>query len=87
MKLTIEIKLESGESLTAVVIPADIIAWENYPKRNSRKMSELSAGIALGDLAFLAWASLKRKQSVSLDFDSWINEIAEIEVTDATDPK
>ena len=87
MKITIELPFAGGDSFTALVIPADIIAWENYPKRNSRKMSELSTGIGLGDLSFLAWASLKRQYPATADFDTWITTVENIEVADTANPK
>jgi len=76
MKMTLELKTIDGEESLLTTLPADFIAWERHTKR---KISDLSEGIAMEDLAFLAYSIIKRQGVIVKPFDSWINSIEDIE--------
>jgi hypothetical protein len=83
MKIILELKTTDGEETTLTALVPDFIIWERHSKR---KISDLAAGIGMEDLAFLAYAVLKRTGSNLKPFDSWINSIENIEPIEE-DPK
>jgi hypothetical protein len=83
MKIELKVTTTNGEVTDLTAIVPDFVAWERYSKR---KISDLSAGIGMEDLAFLAHAVLKRTGEQVKPFDGWINSVELIELADA-DPK
>lgn len=79
MKIQLKIIMVDNEVLDIRCGIADFIAWERHSKS---KTSELANGIGIEDMAFLAYNSLKRKGEKIKPFDSWINEIEEIEAVE-----
>lgn len=75
--------MTSGEVLDISCSVPDFIAWE---RKTKNKTSDLSKGIGVEDLAFLAYSALKRQGENLKPFDSWLNEIDEI-LEEVTDPK
>ena len=83
MKIQLKITNTDAQETTLTAIVPDFIAWERHSKR---KISDLSDGIGMEDLAFLAHSVLKRTGENVKPFDGWINTIELIEVEDE-DPK
>ena len=83
MKAKLNIKLLDGQEMEVTAIVPDFIAWERYSKK---KISDLASNIALEDMAFIAYTSLKRQGEKVKPFDGWINEVEEIGMADE-DPK
>lgn len=83
MKLTLTVKDINNLITETVAIVPDFIAWERHTKR---KVSDLSNGAGIEDMAFLAWSSMKRTGKTMLTFDEWVSELVEIEAGD-DDPK
>lgn len=80
------IKLEhGGKTREVIATPPDFIAWE---RRTKRKTSDLATlGVGVEDLAYLAWASIRRGGEAAPDFDVWLEELEAIEMIDTPDPK
>lgn len=79
------IKLEhGGKTIEVIVGPFEFIAWE---RKTKRKTSDLAANIGLEDLAYLAWASIRRGGEAAPDFDVWLEDLDSIELGDVPDPK
>ena len=77
MKLKLQIE-EKDATYTVETNLFVIIAWE---RKFKRKISELSSGIGMEDLAFMAWECCKRdKVVVPVEFDSFISRLVELEV-------
>jgi len=83
MKLQLKIKTVNNEAFDVTCGIPEFIAWERYSKR---KTSDLSNGIGIEDMAYLAYNALKRTGEKVKPFDGWINDIEEIEAVEA-DPK
>lgn len=83
MKIQLKITTTDGEVSEVTALVPDFIHWE---RRSGRKISDLSDGIGMEDLAFLAHAVLKRTGEHVKPFDGWINGLELIEVVE-DDPK
>ena len=82
MKVQLNILTTDGEQSEVTCIVPDFVAWERHSKR---KISDLAAGIAMEDLAFLAHSALKRQGQVK-PFEGWLASVEEIELVEL-DPK
>ena len=77
MKLTLEVT-EKENSYTCTTNLYVIIAWERKMKR---KISELSTGIGMEDLAFMAFECCKQQGiTVPVVFDDYIKNLVDINV-------
>ena len=76
MKLTLKLNTTDEKELILTAVVPDFIAWERHSKR---KMSDLTNGIGMEDLAYLAYSVLKRSGEQVKPFDSWINSLELIE--------
>ena len=79
MKLTLEVT-EKETSYKVETNLYVIIAWE---RKFKRKISELSTGIGMEDLAFMAFECCKQQSiPVPAVFDDYIKRLVNIEVLD-----
>jgi hypothetical protein len=79
MKLKLQIE-EKDSTYTVETNLFVIIAWE---RKFKRKISELSTGIGMEDLAFMAFESCKQQSiPVPAVFDDYIKRLVNIEVLD-----
>lgn len=79
MKLTLKVE-EKESTYTVETNLFVIIAWE---RKFKRKISELSTGIGMEDLAFMAFESCKILGiTVPVVFDDYIKTLVNIEVLD-----
>jgi len=83
MKIELKVTTTEGQVSNLTAIVPDFVAWERHSKK---KISDLSSGIGMEDLAFLAHSVLKRTGEQVKPFDGWINSIELIELADS-DPK
>lgn len=84
MRLELQLTMADGSEHTATAIVADFIAWEKHSKK---KISDMANGAGIGDMAYLAWSSLKRKDPKLPDFDTWVEQVDSLEAVESTDPK
>lgn len=82
MKLELTVTYLNEDVTSVVCVVPDFVAWERHSKR---KISDLSAGIGIEDLSFLAHSALRRREQIK-PFDVWVETVSEIELLDA-DPK
>ena len=77
--MKIRLKIDIGEGpLEVDTSLATIVAWE---RKFKRKASDLSNGVGIEDLAFLAHEACKKNSiPVPLMLDDFINKLADIEV-------
>ena len=76
-------KYQDGNSKEIVCSARDLVAFE---EKYSRSVAKLESEFKLTDLLYLAWHSEKRTNATKKDFDSWLDEIDNIGVSE-TDPK
>jgi len=82
VKLTIKVTVLSAGKMCEDVVETSlstIVQWERHFKRRA---GDLAAGFALEDLAYMAWATLK-KQGLQLGFDEWLETVELLEVIDS----
>jgi len=54
-----------------------IVQWE---RKYKKRAGDLAQGFAIEDLAFMAWASLKRAGKPVGEFEPWLDKLDEVEV-------
>jgi len=80
MKLTLRVKLTDGETYEVQTNLFVIIAWERKMKRRA---SDLSNGIGMEDLAFMAYeASRTQGHTMPISFDEFIKKLEDLEVVE-----
>lgn len=79
MNLQITIKYVNGEPVTVTPRTRAFVAWE---KETGKTVTDLATRVGMGDIAFLAWASLDNPQP----FEEWLAEVEDVEAT-SVDPK
>lgn len=84
MQIKLNIKTTNGEEMDVTAIVPDFVAWERYSKR---KTSDLATGVGIEDMAYLAYAAIKRSGENVKPFDGWVQNIATIEMQDDETPK
>ena len=83
--MKIRMKIDIGEGpLEVETSLSTIVAWE---RKFKRKASDLSNGVGIEDLAFLAHEACKKNSiSVPLMLDEFINKLVNIEVLSEETP-
>lgn len=67
-----------GDPITVTTTLANIVAWE---RRYKRKASDMAGGVAVEDIAYLAWeASKSAKIVVPAVFDDFVAKLTDIAV-------
>ena len=83
MKINLRVEYITGEPKEITCSAKDLVAFED---KFDRSVAKLEAEFRLTDLLFLAWHSEKRTNATKKDFDSWLDEVDTIGVSE-TDPK
>ena len=80
MKLTLSVRLTDGETYRVITNLFVIISWE---RKFKRRASDLSNGIGMEDLAFMAYeASKQQGHPVSVSFDEFVKKLEDLEVVE-----
>jgi hypothetical protein len=80
MKLTLSVRLTDGETYRVITNLFVIISWE---RKFKRRASDLSSGIGMEDLAFMAYeASKQQGHPVSVSFDEFVKKLEDLEVVE-----
>jgi hypothetical protein len=84
MKLTLSVKLADGETYQVTTNLFVIISWE---RKFKRRASDLSSGIGMEDLAFMAYeASKQQGHPVAISFDEFVKKLEDLEVVETASP-
>ena len=80
MKLTLSVRLTDGETYRVITNLFVIISWE---RKFKRRASDLSSGIGMEDLAFMAYeASKQQGHPVPVSFDEFVKKLEDLEVVE-----
>lgn len=79
MKLNLRVKFESGEAKEIVASAKDLVAFENKFNKSVAKFEE---EFRLTDLLWLAWCSEHRVKATNKEFETWLDEVDSIEVSE-----
>jgi len=84
MKLTLSVRLADGETYQVTTNLFVIISWE---RKFKRRASDLSSGIGMEDLAFMAYeASKQQGHPVPISFDEIVKKLEDLEVVETASP-
>ena len=84
MKLTLSVRLADGETYQVTTNLFVIISWE---RKFKRRASDLSSGIGMEDLAFMAYeASKQQGHPVPISFDDFVKKLEDLEVVETASP-
>ncbi len=83
MKINLRIEFNSGETKEIVCQAADLVKFES---KFDLSVANLEKNLKFTHLCFLAWASETRTKASALDFDSWMETILSVGVSEK-DPK
>ena len=85
--LPLTVHLVEGDPLDVVAIAPDVIRWE---RAADRRVSDLAEGVALDDLARIAYYALKREGRIegTAKYERWIDQVSWVDEAggDAVDP-
>ena len=80
MKLTLSVRLTDSETYQVITNLFVIISWE---RKFKRRASDLSNGIGMEDLAFMAYeASKQQGHPVPVSFDEFVKKLEDLEVVE-----
>ena len=83
MKINLRIEFNTGEAKEVTCIAADLVKFES---KYDLSVATLDKNLKFTHLCFLSWAAEARTKSTDLDFDSWMETILSVGVSDK-DPK
>jgi hypothetical protein len=83
VKINLRIEFNSGEAKEIVCQAADLVKFES---KFDLSVANLEKNLKFTHLCFLAWASETRTKASALDFDSWMETILSVGVSEK-DPK
>ena len=83
MKINLRVTYSGATPKEVTCSAKDLVAFE---ERFDRSVARLQEEFKITDLLYLAWHSEKRTSATKKDFDSWLDEIDNIGVSE-TDPK
>jgi hypothetical protein len=83
VKINLRIEFNSGETKEIVCQAADLVKFES---KFDLSVANLEKNLKFTHLCFLAWASETRTKASALDFDSWMETILSVGVSEK-DPK
>jgi len=75
-QITLRIVLSDGTILDVTTSAGDIVKWEEHFDLGVDKLEKVT------HLLYLAWLSVKRLQKTSDSFESWIELVGNVEVSD-----
>lgn len=83
MKINLRIEFNAGEAKEVTCIAADLVKFE---AKYDLSVANLEKNLKFTHLCFLAWAAESRTKATDLEFDSWMETISTVGVSDK-DPK
>lgn len=75
-QITLRIALSDGTFLDVTTSAGDIVKWEEHFDIGVDKLEKVT------HLLYLAWLAVKRLQKTNDSFDTWIELVSNVEVTD-----
>lgn len=82
MRMQLSVTYLDGSGAEAMVSAPDFVAFE---REFDRSVARFESEIKLTDICWLAWHRLNRSEKVG-DFDTWLDKLDNIEITDTADP-
>jgi hypothetical protein len=83
MKINLRVTYSGATPKEVTCSAKDLVAFE---ERFDRSVARLQDEFKITDLLYLAWHSEKRTNATKKEFDSWLDDVDSVEVSDQ-DPK
>lgn len=81
MRMQLEVELNDGTKKDVKVVMADMVRFE---AQYNLSIAKLGQEMKVTHLLWLAWAALTREKQVTVEFDTWLDEVSSV---GAVDPK
>ncbi len=81
MKLQLEVT-HDGKTQRCETSLIVLVEWE---RKYKKRAGDLAQGFAIEDLAYMAWASLKKAGQQVGDFDAWLQKLDDVQVLGGED--
>jgi len=78
-QLNLRIELSDGTVIEVLSSAGDIVKWEAHFNLGIDKLEKVT------HLLYLSWLGVTRVKKTAEDFDSWIELVSKVEVTDPKD--
>jgi len=75
-RLNLRIELNDGSIIEVITSAGDIVKWESKFDLGIDKLEKVT------HLLYLSWLAVSRTDKTAPDFDSWIENVAKVEVSD-----
>lgn len=82
MRIALKVEYADGSGAEVMASAPDLIAFERH---FDKPMMVFAEDVRIEYLLWLAWTSLKRKNMVADDFDTWIDSVDGVTVGDQAD--
>lgn len=80
MHINFAVSYADGSAAVAVASVADQVAFE---REHDKSIATLSSDFRLTDMCWLAWHSLYRNGKITEQFESWLERVEEVAVSDS----
>lgn len=77
MMLSMKLTTSDG-TRTITSRPRTIVQWE---AKTGKKWTDLAEGVAMSDLAWIAWRQLTDEGSTTVTFDDWLDDLSNLTPT------
>lgn len=75
MQINLHVTYTDKTEVEVVAVAADIVAFENH---FDMSVAKLEKEVRLTHLLFIAYSQQRRTKATDLDFDKWVENVAEI---------
>ena len=75
MQINLHVTFTDKTEVEVVAVAADIVAFENH---FDMSVAKLEKEVRLTHLLFIAYSQQRRTKATDLDFDKWVEAVAEI---------
>lgn len=83
MQLRMKVTHQDGSSVVAEATTLDLVRWED---KTEKSIASLFENRRLGDITWLAWETLHRKNQTELEYDAWLDTVSGIELGSDDEP-
>jgi hypothetical protein len=83
MKISMSVTYNDTTTVDAVAVTTDLVAFEDH---FDRSVARLETELRLTDVCWLAWTSLHRAGSTTLDFPAWLDTVDRAVLVDSEEP-
>jgi hypothetical protein len=82
MKIMLTVEYANGSSADAEASVRDFIAFE---RRYDKPIASFANDVRIEYMCYLAWHALHRNKQTALEFDEWLETVAELSIKEEQD--